>query len=575
LSDKFKENKKVLDLTRLDVNNSKLVDAIAKDIQLEYVNYISEIGRDNEKKVDWWVLNFVSRNTFISNLFRNICLLILIKKNLANGNIYDEIVVDSLNLSYIIKKFCQENEYYCKVIYKGKRYLYLYSLRIYRYIKIILSFSFRWLSGWITHGHKEKLKLDENIILIDTFIHKNDFKNGLYIDHYYPELLDYLNPDEKKYIYYVPEYFGVKNYIKLFTNIRNSGQNFLLKEDYLKVKDYFSALLFPLRIKFIKVKQELFKDFDIFPLIKEEIFNDSVSNSSMCGLLNYKFAKRLKDKCVKIKTIINWFENQSIDHGFNMGFRKFYPETFLKGYLGFTPQNNYLSLYPTRQEINAEVVPNEIDVIGKGYINEIKKFCPNLSVKVAPAFRYMGVWNKRKYFPDKNSFTALIALPMLIDISDEIINLISEVMQSNKINGNYVFKIKIHPTQNEEFLRKRWKEKIHKDLEFISGNFQDCLEKVNVLITSASSVCLETIARGIPVIVLANRLGLTQLPIPEDVKKDIWKLCYTPDDVIDAIKYYANRENKADDYFQKTGDKIRKKFFEPVTELGVRRLLNL
>jgi len=571
---KLEEKEKILNLIKLDEHNSRLIDEIAKNIQLDYINFLSALGSGNERKVDWWVLNFVSRNTFISNLFRNVCYLLLVKKNLESGITYNEIIVGSIYLKNLLRKFCQENGSNTKVIYKGKKLLYLYLKRNYNYIKVLLNFFYRWFASWIVNKDKKGSSLNGDIILIDTFVHKNDFVGNIYKSHYYPRLFNYLNSEEKKYIYFVPEYYGVKNYVKLFIDIRNCKQKFLLKEDYLKLKDYFFALLFPFRIKLFQLGKKSFKGFNIFPLIKGEIFNDCASSSSMCGLLNYRFAERLKGKDIKLKTIINWFENQAIDHGFNIGFRLFYPKTILKGYLGFPAHNNYLSLYPTEQEVEARVIPNEINVIGKGYINLIKKFSHNLTVKAAPAFRYINIWRKMKYSPSKNFFSLLIALPMLVDQLDEIIDLMLKVAESNKINKKYVFKIKVHPTQNIEFLKQRWKGRKLDKFKFIRRDFQECLDEADVLITYASSVCLETIARGIPVIVLANRLGLTQLPIPENLKQNIWKLCYTPEDIIKSIEYYA-KIDKSDDHFKKIGHEVRKNFFEPVTKKSVRKFLGI
>ena len=264
--------------------------------------------------------------------------------------------------------------------------------------------------------------------------------------------------------------------------------------------------------------------------------------------------------------MVNWFENQAISHGFNIGFRRFYPEVNLIGYVGIPLQNNYLSLYPTEQERISEVIPKEIDVIGEGYIDEIKKFSPNLIVKVGPAFRFTGIWNKRKYSPDKNKFTILVALPILVNESDEIINIVIKAARLIKIE-NCFFQIKPHPAQNVEKLMPKF--------EFITGDFNLCVEKVNVLISSASSACLETLAKGIPVIIVASKIGLTQLVIPEYLEQDIWRLCYTSKEIEDAIIFYLSRDKETIKKYGGIGDKIKKDFFEPVTIENVKEFIGL
>src|SRR4030043_1181096 len=423
----------ILDLTKLEQHNSKLVDNIAEKIRREYVNYLVEIGKDNEKNIDWWVLNFVSRNTLISRLFQNICFLTLLDERLKEGYTYDEIVVNSLALKKTIKK--NYYKYHFKVSYKGIGTLHVYLRKINSYFKVLKQISSRLLAARLTRKYKRIVKTDRALTLLDVFIFHNSFRKGIYLDRYYPKLLEYIDSNEKEYMYYVPTFYGIKRYKEIFIEMRKSRQNFLVKEDYLKFKDYLFALLYPLRINKLKIKYRDFLGLDIYSLIREEMSNDRVSHSSIYSLLNYRFPRRLKENGIELRVIVNWFENQIIDHGFNSGFRKYYPESKLIGYLGAPLVDNYLSLFPTEQERICAVIPKEINVIGKGYINMVKEFCPDLQVKVEPAFRYSEVWNKRNYFPDKYKCSILVALPILTDESDEIIDIVLEAACSVNIKN--------------------------------------------------------------------------------------------------------------------------------------------
>ena len=562
----------ILDLTKLEQHNSRLVDNIAEKIRREYVNYLIKIGKDNEKNIDWWVLNFVSRNTLISQLFRDICFLTMLRKRLKEGHVYHEIIVDSLALKKAIKKnYCK---YHFKVNYKGRSAIHIYLGKINSYFKVFKQISFRFLAAWFTRKYKRIVKTDRALTLLDVFIFRNSFDEGIYLDRYYPKLLESIDSNEKEYTYYVPTFYGIKKYKKVFTEMRKSKQNFLVKEDYLKLKDYLFALLYPLRLNKLKIKYRDFLGLDIYPLIREEMANDRVSHPSIYSLLNYRFSRRLKENGIKLRIIINWFENQIIDHGFNSGFRKYYPESKLIGYLGAPLLDNYLSLFPTEQERICAVIPKEINVIGNGYINMVKEFCPDLQVKVAPAFRYSEVWNKRNYFPDKYKCSILVALPILIDESDKIIDIVLEAACSINIK-NCIFKIKPHPAHDIKNISDKWSKRLPGMFEFVDGDFNSCVEESDILISSASTVCLETLAKGIPVIVIGNSLGLTQLSIPRSISENIWKLCYSVNDVVEAIKLYSKKDNKTVNMYKKIGREIRDNFFEPVTELGVRKFLSL
>ena len=92
----------------------------------------------------------------------------------------------------------------------------------------------------------------------------------------------------------------------------------------MKISDLFFSFLHILRRrKFLNSKFN-YKKLDISELVWKEIKNFNDFYSINIGLLNYKFFFRLTEKKVNICKSINWFENQIIDKGWNLGFRKFY-----------------------------------------------------------------------------------------------------------------------------------------------------------------------------------------------------------------------------------------------------------
>jgi len=564
----------ILDFRKLSLSEARLINEIAEKIRNDYIDFLSNLGKNNGNNIDWWMIEFVSRNTLASDLFYNFCKIVFFKEKIKNGFVYKKIITDSIGLKIIIENYCNIKGHSCNIVYKGKNYFWICIKRILSYFKSCIHFFLRWVFAWNTRHYQKKIIMDKGITLIDTFVLKNSFKNSIYNDRYYGRLLEYLGKDEKKDFYYVPTYYGIRNYRKLFVNMRTSKQKFLIKEDYLRIKDYYFALLYPFRVRKLMVKMRIFKGFNVYPLIKEEILKNSVSGSSMQGLLNYRFAQRLKKNNIKIRMVVNWFENQTIDHGFNFGFRKYYPEVCLMGYQGFPLSNNRLSLYPTKQELTCKVIPKELKVIGKGYVKLAKKFCPDLKVTVAPALRFDGVWNKWKACPKENKFIILISLPGLMKEAEELIEISLEIAKTIKID-NCFFQIKPHPARDIKKIKAKLKEKFTRKFEFVQGDFNLCVERSNILISCISSTCLETLAKGIPVIVIASKVGLIQLDIPKDIKQDIWRLCYDAQEVGNAIIYYANRDVDTIKKHKEIGRKIRENYFEPVTRENVRKFLRL
>jgi hypothetical protein len=120
-----------------------------------------------------------------------------------------------------------------------------------------------------------------------------------------------------------------------------------------------------LRIAFLNIPRQEFLEFEITPLIKSELWSMTAFTQVCIALLNYRFTYRLKEKGVRLRLVVDWFENQITDKGWNAGFRKFFPETPTLGYAGYLVPLNWLARYPSEGEfqtqgilqgINAEVI---------------------------------------------------------------------------------------------------------------------------------------------------------------------------------------------------------------------------
>ncbi|MCK4830474.1 hypothetical protein KA005_82920, partial [bacterium] len=399
------------------------------------------------------------------------------------------------------------------------------------------------------------------LTLIDTFVMHGYIEK----DRYYPGLMNALSEKEKEGVWFIPHLYGFRpwQYLSVVKKLRMAERNFVLKEDYLKFRDYLFAWGHILRIRTLRIKACLFQGVDISRLVREEMRSFRRSGSSYVPLLNYRFAKRLRKANIKLRIVVDWFENQNIDRGWNAGFRRYYPETLTRGYQGFVVTPHYLCMYPTEEEKKNVVIPHEIMVIGKGLVRSARKFCPHLKVLVAPAFRFQQVWQERKYFPASSEYAILVALPIMVSDAVHILTMLAHGKAS--LNKNIRLWIKPHPTMPLAVIKKNFGAGWPEEFEFVSGDFNDCVEKSNLLISSASSVCLETLAKGIPVIVVGNRHGLTHNPIPETITEDIWRLCYTHEEIVDAIQFYKNRSPKKIKEHEEAGKRIREEYFEPVT----------
>jgi hypothetical protein len=107
--------------------------------------------------------------------------------------------------------------------------------------------------------------------------------------------------------------------------------------------------------------------------------------------------------------------------------------------------------------------------------------------------------------------------------------------------------------------------------EKIDYYFQFC----KIMISNTSSACVEAIVWGIPVIIIGSTNSLTQNPIPNDINKDIWRVCYTYKELKEAIQEFSNFNEEKLIYFKNIGNTVKINYFEPVTEQGVKKFLHI
>ncbi len=542
---------------------------IAKDLRPQFVKLIEQLGKDNAQNIDWWVSSPASRNNFKSPLFHYCCSIALLQELIRGKEPITEIKVDTKVFKIIIKDYLVKERIASKV--KVVRLLVKQQLKLLiSPVYFLLRDLFLFFVAHQTRSLRSPLPPDP-LTLIDTFVLPGYIEE----DRYYRVPMGTLSDKEKKRVWFVPFLIGFRllQTLALIRLLRKSKRSFILKEDFLKLRDYLFAFSYFFRSRSLEVGRYVFQGVDISSLIREELISFQGVSSSFMALINYRFAKRLKEAGVKIRLVIDWFENQEIDRGWNAGFRRFFPGTLTKGYQGFVAIPHRLCVYPTEEEKKNAVIPHEIMVIGKGLVQSARKFCPDLHVTVVPAFRFQQVWQGRKFSPDSKEYTILVALPIMVN---EAIHMLTTLFHEKAyLKKNCQVRIKPHPVSSPSMIKKCFPGDWPKGFELVSGDFKDCVEQANLLISSASSTCLETMAKGIPVIILGNMHGLTYTPIPEAITEDIWKLCYSPEDTVKAIQFYKNRGSDKIKQHEEVGRRLREEYFEPVTQKGTCDFLGL
>ena len=115
---------------------------------------------------------------------------------------------------------------------------------------------------------------------------------------------------------------------------------------------------------------------------------------------------------------------------------------------------------------------------------------------------------------------------------------------------------------------------MHIHLSILVYHFWSFLDSF-LLISNTSSTLLESLAYGVPVIIVGSNKSITQNPIPKTIDKRLWRIVYNAKDLANEIIFFHNlgKSNKQDIFEQSS--LMKKEFFGQITKNHVNKLLNI
>ena len=504
---------------------------------------IDDIGEKYGGKL-WWECSVVAcRNTILSNALNNISLLLAIDRLWIENEKITEIICHDREIARILKRRAKvlKKRTSIKISWKHvfKSTIQNRVSRLKTFIILMRRLRARGFGKkpWRTFQ-------DENYTIIDTFVVKG--RNNIFgssNDRYYKDMNNYIPETTWKRILFLPQYVGYREFNEIFEQLRND-ENALLLDDCLISSDYFSCYQVARKIKSIRMMNCNIENLDVGQLIKSEFLKSRFSAATLNGILGYTAIKRLAKTNIKIGAGIDWFENQPIDRGYVMGMRTYFPEASIHGYQAVLCDPYYQSfLRPTKSEQTRGVVPDAIYVPGKNSIPWFETSGKSDQVALGPAFRF--ALEDLKLNQQKNSTlikTILIGFPISFDECDDILR---KLFVGVEDDDSFNWIIKPHPSHSiqriEQFIQIY---NLHQ-VTISTTSFEDAIANCDLLVTTGSSVSIETLARNKPVIIMASGSGISQNPCNLLHSNEGWRLCYNGIEVRTSIAELEDEVNSA------------------------------
>tara|TARA_Y200000002_G_scaffold382288_1_gene398845 strand:+ start:46 stop:1713 length:1668 start_codon:yes stop_codon:yes gene_type:complete len=503
-----------------------------------FTKWIDKISKNFNNDIDWWISLPASRNPYVSEIYHLVCVLKTLKF-FYKKKIKIKIITGSTELKKIL-------EYKFKDFFKIKLINKKSFLINFKTAFNAILFNF-FLFFFIKLFIKKKIIMTKNLVLIDTFAFKSSIKS----ERLYKGLEKFIRIKKINYLFFIPSFLIEKNIIKIIQIINAfKKRNYLFKEHYLKFSDLFYAIFYFKRVKKFPSKFYPFENFDISSLIYKEIRSNDDYSSKITALLNYRFSLRLKQNKIQIKKVVNWFENQIVDKGFNFGFRKNYPRSEIIGYQGFLFYGQYQNTFPSQEEFKSNVIPKKIYVISKKYVKLKREFCSKLHIKTAPALYFQNFF---KTFKKTNKIKILLILSGIVSLDLKLLKWLSFLFEK-KNNFNVV--IKSHPLLSLNKININFLKKFENRISISDNSMSELLKSTKISISSGpTSGTIESIAYGCylisPVLEPYDAINLKILKIP----KNCYKLVYDKIDFVKQIDLALRRNIKfkrKNNFFLKT-----------------------
>jgi len=106
------------------------------------------------------------------------------------------------------------------------------------------------------------------------------------------------------------------------------------------------------------------------------------------------------------------------------------------------------------------------------------------------------------------------------------------------------------------------------------GTFFDNISQIDLLVGNASSTSIESIAFGVPVVIVGSLNSITQNPISDNIPSFMWDISYNMNDLCECItKLVLEINNDSKKKIIDEGIKIKAEYFEPVNFKNVSNFL--
>ncbi len=558
------EGKRLLDKFSYDkIDTRGYSESFKEEFGTAYIDLLGHMGA-KINSVYWWASFTASKNRFMSKLLPNLLDYYTVCNTIKNNPAKSILLISPpRQITQALKQYCVQNS----IEFRNLDYSIDYCIRIKGSITHCLKMMSFILKNWIKiflvrrlyKKHLDSMNEKKEYYVLNTGIYPSSIsKENKYTDSFFGKLPDFLVARENKLLIIARIIGDYGNTIKKLSKYKR--YLILPQELFLGYFDVFKATICAYfnKIKFDRSIE--FYGLNISKIIQMEFDKDYI-NTIRAELLQKYIIRNMLDH-IKIHTFTTTYENNPWEKICFLTLKEYSPSTKTIGYQHAVVTKASANMFISKEEMSCIPTPDKIITVGDITEGALRKYgCyPENRIYSSCALRHEYMYKLKKKKFTKNN-TILVALEGVYECY-KLVNFVFNALSGNK---DYSVIIRTHP--------ERPFDKIKKDLCFdidFHENFsvsnqkslKDDFSEVDILIYWGSTVSLEALMMGIPVIHV-NLDDITNVDPLADwnhlkwTVRNVEELPYAITDIYDMSEHdYLSQYNKAKSYIERYLKKV-------------------
>ena len=545
------------------------------DLQTPFVQWVDDCMAEQAPRD--WLTTPLRKNPFDSHLFLHLAWLVVLEPAFSRSGKDVAVVTRSLGLVRTLEQLCRERLLACQCHGKARLFFGKAAADAMAFLKWggkILSLLCRVVLARVILGKRYvTAKLSTTELLVESYLHEGDLNVcGEFSDRYFPGLLAFYREQGVKvtcfpFLYRIP----LLRCGTTYSRMKNSATPFAPFELFLKIRDVLYAAGASLASSATVFPVKAFCGLKVDGLVDAERFS-----AALGGLIPLALSctpRRMAEDGMAPNWFVDWFENQPLDKGINLGLQEAMPSCRTIAARLYIPSRNMLSLFTSPGEVLAKLAPTENWVCGNALKAVVALYGAHGEYRVMPALRYSYLYGELPKAGDADAL--LILLSHSLEESLGIMDCAAAAL-SKAAEWRVRVVVKPHPDLNIGLLRRKFFDRFPslqaERIEWTAKKLAELLPAARVVVTSGSGSAVEAVCRGVPIVLVGRLAGLDYNPL-EWVDKRMWESVYASEQLVAAVCRRLSATVGAREKLRQLAEDIKLDFFLEASDENMRRFL--